>query len=152
MSRPNITDPQTCSVRAERRNSYVLASKNVKFQSNKYHLYHACMLNWGIQVKNDHLQHEFFLFVKASLRVLYIRYSPAITYYCIQVSTLQGWFSPSGPKINLFAFTFCLLMSCSGVKIVKFQSNKYHFKLKSQSTLTNAESVEWFSIVCHQSR
>ena len=34
--------------------------------------------------------HEFFLFVKASLRVLYIRYSPVITYVCIYISTLPG--------------------------------------------------------------
>ena len=38
-----------------------------------------------------------------------------ITYCCIYVRTLQGWFSPSRPKINLFAFTF----SSSGVKILE---------------------------------
>ena len=39
-------------------------------------------------------------------------------------------------------------------KNVKFQSNKYYFKLSFYSALTKAESVvnEWFSIVCHQSR
>ena len=80
--------------------------------------------------------------------MLYIRYSPVITYYCIYISTLLGWFSPSRPKINLFAFTFCLLMLCSGVKIWCFDNlcRGRHRQIHFQNLPEIALSMLFFNI------
>ena len=54
-----------------------------------------------------------------------------ITCCSIYVRTLEGWFSPSRPKINLFAFTF----SSSGVKILE---NCHKKKIRKYLLQTNA--------------
>ena len=87
----------------------------IQFPQPNWH--YACVFNWGIQVEIDQLQ-QFLLSVKASLRVFYIQ---SFTHCCIYIRTLQVWFSPSFPKINLFAFTFYLLLLCSGVKMSSYR-------------------------------